>query len=426
MNSVRNTYLQIASSNMVQLNLSLDPNLRSMYLVDPLRLSQILNNFVSNAIKFSRDGTVELKVERIKQNDDVDTLQFSVIDTGIGIDKETQSTLFANYIQASEDTARMFGGTGLGLAICKQLADLLKGKITLESEQGKGSTFSFTIALPATDITEEKISQPNTLAHYMALRSHCSDVSVLVVDDHPTNRKLITLQLELLSIHADMAENGKIGLQLWQEQHYPLIITDCHMPEMDGYRLAKAIRQIEKDESLPASIILGWTASISQEERDRCLAAGMNELMIKPINLSDLAIFLTDWLNPKGIIIQPINSEDYQQIIHPLFDTTTLIKMVGNNPELINEIILDYKSSMQTLVQEICHGLEFSDWKIVRSAAHRLKSSSLAVGAISLGNVCTELLQNHSQLNIKNDSALIISDINKIKTELLGSFNKTL
>ncbi|MBW8077470.1 MAG: PAS domain S-box protein, partial [Gallionella sp.] len=241
-----NTYSRVASSKSLFLSQHADARLSQAHIVDALRLSQVLNNFVSNALKFTRHGEIELRAELLEQLDSGERVRFSVKDTGIGIAPEVQQHLFQRYMQESADTARMYGGTGLGLSICRRLVELLDGQLELVSTPGQGSTFSVTFVLPVSAAPGETIA---TVAPDVAPRKieplfepGADAPLVLAVDDHPTNRDLLARQIRLLGLRAETAENGKVALSLWREGRFALVITDCHMPEMDGYAFAREIR----------------------------------------------------------------------------------------------------------------------------------------------------------------------------------------
>ncbi|HET9112586.1 MAG TPA: ATP-binding protein, partial [Burkholderiales bacterium] len=276
--SIINTYSGLASAKGLILQKYCDPGMNGSYLVDPLRLAQILNNFISNAIKFTNRGEIELRAEVIAAGPGTETLRFSVRDTGIGIAVSAQAQLFQRYQQENADTTRMYGGTGLGLAICNYLATLMGGEITLSSETGKGSTFSLildlSLAPPANGPIPNMLSEVNPgLAAPLQLPQDHSILPILVVDDHPINRDMLARQIKYLGLRAIVCENGLEALSLWKAQPYALVITDCQMPDMDGYALTRSIRQIESAAHLQPIPVIGWTANALTDEFDRCVAA---------------------------------------------------------------------------------------------------------------------------------------------------------
>ncbi len=297
---VVNTYSRVASAKTLLLLQHADARLNSAYLVDSLRLSQVLNNFVSNAIKFTQYGEIEVRAELVGHLESSDRIRFSVKDTGKGISREAQERLFQRYSQESADIARMYGGTGLGLAICRRLADMMDGQIELESEVGQGSTFSITLTLPISVAPAEGVRQTHPEVRQREVKpllANSEDAPlVLAVDDNPTNQKLLAHQIRLFGLRAETAENGQVALSMWRDGRYAMVITDCHMPEMDGYELVREIRKIEAAESRQRIPVIAWTANALAEEVERCRTAGMDELLVKPADLMQLRKVLAKWL----------------------------------------------------------------------------------------------------------------------------------
>ncbi|WP_233440899.1 ATP-binding protein [Leptospira biflexa] len=298
LSEVATTYLQIASSKGLTLSYAVDEKIASAHILDSLRLSQIINNFVSNGIKFTSKGSIHISANLIKNIDTLQQIQFSVTDTGIGLSKTDQSKLFQSYTQATADTARLYGGTGLGLAICMRLSELMDGNITIDSIPGSGSTFSITLSLPTTEMDtkneKSKENAPKTIEPIFF--TEFDSPRILAVDDNSVNLEIILRQLKVFGLEVDGADDGEKALQLWLKNKYDLIITDCHMPIKDGYTLTKEIRNIEKSKFEKRIPIIGYTANALVEEREYCLSIGMDELLIKPARLSNLRETLVKWL----------------------------------------------------------------------------------------------------------------------------------
>ena len=305
--SVVNTYAQLASSKGIQLWQRVDERLAAIHRFDPLRLAQVLNNFTSNAIKFTEQGFVGVSAEWVTREEGVEIVRFCVKDSGVGIDTEQKTRLFQYYEQASADTARMYGGTGLGLAICRSLAELMGANLSVESTPRAGSVFCITIRLPVVSSTAN--SGLNLIRDDGVIGKHETDISplmasgeilsVLAVDDHPVNRMLLRQQLEILGLQVEVAESGMAALARWRADHFDLVITDCHMPEMDGYEFTHNIRETEQQEARPRTTVIAWTANVLAEEEQRCQAAGMDDILTKPTDLSELRAMLAKWLVKK-------------------------------------------------------------------------------------------------------------------------------
>ncbi len=301
---VVDTYMPQTTGKDIQLTLDIDPNLGAAHFFDPLRLSQILNNFTSNALKFTSSGNVQIIAQRRSQHDGNEEVHICVKDSGIGIAPEHQERLFQHYEQASADTARMYGGTGLGLSICRRLAELMGGTLSVESTPGVGSSFCLTISLPVTELTaQHELQQSINRKESRTDETEISQLvgpgrtlAVLMVDDHPLNRMLLKQQLGLLGLHTDAATDGVEALALWQSKHYDLIITDCHMPQMDGYELTRTIRHIELHTGARRIPIIAWTANVLAEEEQHCRSSGMDDILTKPTELAELRAKLAHWL----------------------------------------------------------------------------------------------------------------------------------
>jgi signal transduction histidine kinase/ActR/RegA family two-component response regulator len=266
---------------------------------DPARLRQVILNLMSNALKFTNEGQIELRAELVSCTGQVATIGIAVIDSGIGISESVQSKLFRSFSQADTSTTRRFGGTGLGLAISQRLVGVMGGNIEIKSELGKGSAFEFQIDLKL------GVPQASSFAHpqsekqnnpYALIKSADRFLvgRILVAEDNATNRKLARRMLERLGFQVDVVCDGQEALQAIQHASYAAILMDCQMPKMDGYQATRAIRQLSGAVSdLP---IIALTANAMKGDRMRCLVAGMDDYLTKPVNPSELAEKLDKWL----------------------------------------------------------------------------------------------------------------------------------
>ncbi len=420
---VVNTYSRIASSNSLLLWQHADARLGEAYIVDPLRLSQVLNNFVSNAIKFTRDGEVELRADLLKHQDGNDLVRFSVKDTGIGITEEVQKRLFQRYAQESADTARMYGGTGLGLSICQRLAEMMDGKIELKSEPGQGSTFSLILSLPISNVPGKIVKNIHLEVKQRDVQPLLTDSSraplVLAVDDHPINRDLLARQVRLLGLRAQTAENGVAALSLWREGECDLVITDCHMPEMDGYELAAEIRKIEASSQRPRTPIIAWTANALAEEAGRCQAAGMDELLVKPANLLELKKTLAKWLFLDQAAASPSHAADAEPIDFAVLD------MVVADRASQQKILQDFLAHLSSDYTNLETSLQKNDFAHARDTAHRMSGSSKMVGATQIAQACAaaeQAAQNKDTAALHAAFASIPAAQRKLEACLAGKF----
>jgi len=273
---------------------SVDPKLPAVLHGDPLRLGQIILNYLTNAIKFTDHGSIALDVRLEKRLGDDLLVRFSVSDTGIGIAPENQSRLFDAFEQADSSTTRRFGGTGLGLAIARRLAHLMGGETGFSSTLGQGSTFWFTARLQAgsTDTVDAVLASSPDEAEEL-LTSRYRQTRILLVEDNPINQEVALDLLHSAGLQADLAVDGQKAVEMAARQAYDLILMDMQMPVMDGITATRLIRASEQGKATP---ILAMTANAFGEDRQRCLEAGMNDHVAKPVDPQNLYATLIKWL----------------------------------------------------------------------------------------------------------------------------------
>lgn len=411
---VVNTYTHVACIKSLVITKHIDARLNTAYLVDQLRLSQILNNFVSNAIKFTEHGQIEVGITLVETVASGDLVCFSVKDTGIGISAEVQKNLFQNYTQGTADTARMYGGTGLGLAICRRLADMLGGKISLLSKPGKGAAFRLTLTLPHSHL-EPQLKVPHQLevTQLISLPLHFSDVDspeVLIVDDHPTNRELLSRQIKMMGLRVTTAESGRAGIALWRDNRFAMIITDCHMPDMDGYEMTRTIRNIETLEGLPRIPVIAWTANALKEESELIETAGMDALLVKPVSMKILRDTLAKWLDLNADVENTTVASDSLPEINNLQHTLTpidysVLDVIIPNKNEQPQLLRDFLNHIRTDRSALSDMLAQKDGAALRSTAHRMKGSCNMVGAVRLSSACTGI-----------EKIATTGDMNKVRT----------
>jgi signal transduction histidine kinase/ActR/RegA family two-component response regulator len=271
-----------AKSKGLKLTLKVDEGLQKFnVLTDSVRVTQILYNLISNAVKFTNEGeiTVELKTKKLDE-DNID-VEFIVTDTGIGIDRDRKEAIFSPFIQASSDTTRHYGGTGLGLSIVKQLLALFNSTIHVESELNKGSTFHFEINFKRANEADTKH------AEIIGDERQLTGLKVLVAEDNALNILLIKKIAARWNLEIDIAENGLIVMEKLNKQNYDVILMDIQMPEMDGFETTKAIRSLA-DTTKSRIPIIALTANISSEIHEKIIEYGMNEFVNKPFASAEL------------------------------------------------------------------------------------------------------------------------------------------
>jgi PAS domain S-box-containing protein len=287
-----------AEEHKLELILEYPSNLPRHFIGDAGRIRQVVTNLAGNAIKFTSRGSVRTAVECLDQDGQTAQMRVAVHDTGVGIPQKRLGSLFDRFTQVDSSITRRFGGTGLGLAIAKQLTELMGGSLAVASRLGEGSEFSLTLPLrrDAHPRAGADVAEPRTgglgagWAGYFA----GSGLRVLVAEDNPVNQKVAVRILEKLGLRADLASNGVEALELREMLPYDLILMDCQMPEMDGYEAAREIRR--REEGKRRTAIVAMTAEAMTGARERCIEAGMDDYIAKPVRFEDLVEALQKWL----------------------------------------------------------------------------------------------------------------------------------
>ena len=366
---------------------------------DAGRLRQVITNLVGNAIKFTSEGEVTLSVSEKAPG----VYLFEVQDQGIGISDEARSRLFQPFEQADSSTTRKFGGTGLGLSISKRLVNLMGGEIGVESELGKGAKFYFELPFSRGDLiireNKEKINSPVVDLDFSPFR-------VLVAEDNLINQRVILLQLEKLGLKADAVASGIEVLESVRISSYDLILMDCQMPEMDGYEATRSIRGLS-NEQLANLPIIALTANALNGDKERCLAAGMNDYLTKPINLKELRQALNRHLLGRGdegknqkVIQTKIPATINWEVVHEL-------ESLGDNDQGVNFLVEFYeafKSESDVKISLIRASLDDGNFQEIKRLTHMLKATCGNIGATNLSLICSKV-EGHSE----NDKSFVQS-----------------
>jgi two-component system sensor histidine kinase/response regulator len=263
---------------------------------DPTRVRQALLNYASNAIKFTEHGTIYFRVKKLEENDEDVLVRFEVEDTGIGIGPEKLADLFQAFEQAEFSTTRKYGGTGLGLVITRRLAELMGGESGAQSELGRGSTFWFTARFKLGQATEH-VSDTNAEEAEAQLLPHHAGARILLAEDNVINCEVAVAILKSAGLAIEIAENGRIAVDMVRANDYDLVLMDIHMPEMDGLEATRLIRSMRGSSGSSREIpILAMTANVFEDDRQACINAGMNDFVAKPVKPQKLISMLAKWL----------------------------------------------------------------------------------------------------------------------------------
>jgi two-component system, sensor histidine kinase len=419
--SIKNSQDFRATEKGVSLKLYYDDDLPEYFQSDAVRLSQVLNNLVSNAIKFTESGSVKIVVESKKLASESAQIYFEITDTGIGISKSSVNKIFERFTQAESDTTRKFGGTGLGLSISKKLLELMGSEIAVESELGSGSKFYFTLELtrsstPDSESNTERFNKNN----FEDLSG--DNVRCLVVEDNKANQLVVGKFLQRWGVKVDIAENGKEAVEKVQQNEYNIILMDLQMPVMNGYDATKNIRKLSGDyfKQVP---ILALTASAMIDIRGKAISFGMNDFVTKPIVPSELYQKIIKYL--KRDVIHSFNVDENKGASTGNFEKL-LDTLSNGDQDFKNELTLLYIDNITELQNKICLAIESNDINLAKIVVHKTKST---VGTLHIEELdrmierCMDYLTSDTKNNekpkeiIKSFIALsnsIIIDLNKL------------
>ncbi len=393
-----------ATAKGIGLRFDLAPDLPSRVVTDGLRLRQVLTNLVGNAVKFTAEGEVVVAVSRMS-SDGLDAggvgsgaagrevLRFAVADTGIGVAPDALDRIFEPFSQAHLSTAREYGGTGLGLTIARRLVELMGGSLTVSSELGVGSTFCFELPVAISPTAgDEQDGSPS-----VPFAASTPPPRVLVVEDNAVNQLLVSRQLERLGYAAVVTSSGGAALELLEADREPFdaVLMDWQMPGLDGLETTRRIRELESDRRSSRVPIIAMTASAMPGDRTRCLDAGMDDFLAKPVSLAALGQVLAAWIAPPdqsgtslgvrrtvpaGVSILPIDSEVIDTLVEELGDAM-----------LVANVVRRFVLELDGRVVELRRSFERGDFAALARTAHTLKSTAATVGLATFSELCAEI-----------------------------------
>ncbi len=386
---------------------------------DPGRLRQVLQNLTGNAVKFTESGEVVLRVALKEDQGDQVQYRFSIKDTGIGIPKEKLSTIFESFSQADGSTTRNYGGTGLGTSISKQLVELMGGIIGVESHEGEGSTFWFTI--PFRKQPEQQIiSSPSPLDNTVPNVSFADDdeippklattedsrkdIQILLVEDYPTNQKVALKHLAHGGYQADLTENGRDAVMAFRNKQYDLILMDMQMPIMDGYDATRKIRQIENRHKLAKGNsqagqgrdipIIAMTAHAMKGDREKCINAGADDYIAKPLRRNSFLQTVAKWLKSGAtdyLAEESVPTDPASPSVENPMDFQRALSEFDGDKEFLLEVLDEFIGNLHKQLPKISRAIADDAAEIVSREAHSIKGGAANITADKLSKIAREL-----------------------------------
>lgn len=363
---------------------------------DPGRVRQIIINLVGNAIKFTDKGEVVIKVVTESEQDESVLIRFSVSDTGIGIPEDRLPVIFDQFTQADGSTTRKFGGTGLGLAICRQLSELMGGKIGCSSEPGKGSTFWFTARFEkqiSPDQTSEvlKISEilgRNNIALANVARRN---IRILLAEDNDINQMVAQSLLGKLGYKADVVADGVEAVRALELIDYDLVLMDCMMPNMDGFEATAAIRDPGSKVINHSVPIIALTANAMKGDREHCIEAGMNDYLRKPVKKEDLAEIIWKYFNVASDTDALQTKTDEPSTALMLLDEADILNRMDNDIDFVRVILEESLTKLPKKLEELRELRRGKDAKAIRILVHAMKGMAANIGTKVLYDVTNKI-----------------------------------
>ncbi len=372
---------------------------------DAMRIKQVLLNLAGNALKFTDQGEIRITGDVVKENGRRPHIELSVKDTGIGIPKEKQEAIFEGFTQADQSTTRKYGGTGLGITISRQLVELMGGCLSLESREQAGTTFRFTLALDRQTVEADRApAAPTPDRSANASSPDITGRRILLVEDYPTNQQVAFMHLSAAGFEVEIAENGQKAVAAYRQRPFDLILMDVQMPIMDGYEATGAIRDLERQAAASHDDgharrgripIIAMTANALKGDREKCLAAGMDDFLTKPIKRQPLLQTVSQWaggvrrMQPACDRPELDPAPASEAAPHPM-DLETAVHEFGDRP-LVLEVANELLSNARQQARVMRDALAQQTSERIRKEAHSVKGGAWTIEARPLGDLAEKI-----------------------------------
>ncbi len=378
---------------------------------DSVRITQILNNIVGNAVKFTEKGFITIRTNVEKSDADYATIKIDIEDTGVGIREENLGKIFENFTQEDGSTTRKFGGTGLGLTISKQLIELMGGSISVQSEVGKGSVFSVNLKLKTTNEVSIK-QESDTLTRNSLKRIEKS--KILIVDDNQFNLKAIELILKSYNLDLTLVDNGIDAIKLFKKNAYDIIFMDCMMPGLSGFETTCEIRKLEKKNKLAEIAIIAVTGKTTNSDKEKCFNSGMTDYIKKPVTKSELKRVIEKYLNQNSVGIKENFSENKYDYLKPYIQDLAIFNELN---DISDEDMVEFGlNEIKTKIEDLKSAFSAKEDENIQIIAHGIKSTLRYLGMTDIAELANKIEKNYNDFNlVEKNLNKLIEFKNKIK-----------
>ncbi|MCI4667223.1 MAG: ATP-binding protein [Bacteroidia bacterium] len=405
-----------ADQGKLNVKLDLGVNVPQFVAGDQFRFDQVMNNLISNALKFTEEGEINIVAKFLGEENGMDLYLFKVEDTGIGIPEEKQESIFSSFVQAEAYTSRMFGGTGLGLPIVKQLLELMGGEIRLDSEPGEGSSFYFTLPLGRVSQEAGTHSKDRGLVEK---GSQLKGYHILLVEDTPMNQKVGVRMLKKWGAGVEIAENGLLGFEKCRDKKFDLVLMDLQMPVMSGYEAAIKIRN-ELPTPKSKVPIIALTAAVRETVKRKVLESGMDSYVMKPFEPDNLLGIIKFYLMKRA---KKSLDTRYEDQATASIDTSYLEEIADGDVQFIEDMINLFKDQAPLELDSLGHQINAQDWEQIHQHTHKLKYPYTSIGRLDLVQKLAVIEENTLKSRnikliqdaydfVKRETAIILDQLN--------------